>query len=268
MNDNQEKHNSFEDGDEKVPFTKRLAKFSAFIYLGLAITVVLVATVGIFSMSYDYQSELDSVSIPDVDFDTQLSVPPIIITPEDVSDDDKPVNNQPEGVTDEITKPDVSVPDISLPEEIPSEPEPEASQPPQTPVFYNPVEGEIYKAYSMDALVYSETMEDYRVHSGTDIAAEKGTPVLCCLDGIVESINQDYFYGMTVAVNHGNGMVTYYMNLDPFLEENVIVGKEIKGGQAIGVVGDSARCENNEPSHLHFEIRMDDELMDPSEILQ
>ena len=61
MNENHE-NNTNESLDEREPLTKRIAKFSAFIYLGLAITVVIVATVGIFSISYDYETSLPSVA--------------------------------------------------------------------------------------------------------------------------------------------------------------------------------------------------------------
>ena len=58
MNDNQENKDLFEGEPKREPFAKKVAKFSAFIYLGLAITVVITATVGIFSISYDYDSSL------------------------------------------------------------------------------------------------------------------------------------------------------------------------------------------------------------------
>lgn len=47
MNDNHENKDLFEDESKREPFAKKVARFSAFIYLGLAITVVITATVGI-----------------------------------------------------------------------------------------------------------------------------------------------------------------------------------------------------------------------------
>ena len=64
MNDNYENKDNLSE-KEREPFAKRIAKFSAFIYLGLAITVVIVATVGIFSISYDYDTSLPEISIPE-----------------------------------------------------------------------------------------------------------------------------------------------------------------------------------------------------------
>ena len=155
MNDKKEKQQPAESSAE--PLTKKVAKFSALIYLGLAITVVIVATVGIFNMSYDYDVDLDQISLPDMDI-SDISMPDFSL-PDIDNSIDSPVNNEQSGVTDEIQSSDTSE---------------------ESPVikYYCPVKGEIIKNYSMDALVFSQTMGDYRVHSGIDIAAEEGTPVI------------------------------------------------------------------------------------------
>ena len=245
MNDNQEKNKSI-DETAPEPVTKKIAKFSAFIYLGLAITVVIVATVGIFSISYDYEESIPPVSFPEIGTtDDDYSVPQIVITPEDIQ---KPEASTPEApVVNEESGVDSTV----------SEDEP-------TIMFYRPVAGEVCKNYSMDALVFSATMGDYRVHSGIDIAAQIGEAVVCFADGIVESINNDYFYGMTVSVAHDDGTVSYYMNLSPDLAENIVVGNQVKAGQQLGTVGETARCENADEPHLHFELRINDTLVDPT----
>lgn len=243
MNDNQEKNNSFEENGSE-PVTRKIAKFSAFIYLGLAITVVIVATVGIFSVSYDYEASVSPVSLPEVEIGSDVSLPefsvPVPVLPE--SSASTPVIND---------ESDVDA-DVSMPDEDET-----------VALFFNPVFGEISKNYSMDKLVFSETMGDYRVHSGIDISAELGSTVVCFTDGVVSSVTDDYFYGTTVAVTHADGMVSYYMNLDPLLADNVAVGNELKAGDRIGNLGKTARCENAEPSHLHFELRINDELVDP-----
>ncbi len=224
--------------DNKETLTGKAAKISAIIYLGLAITVVVVATVGIFSVSYDFEESLPEVSFPEINYnpDDDLSVPQITIKPDDT---EKPVGNEQSGITGDI-----------------SEPEP-------TPVFYSPVNGEIIGKYSMDKLVFSETMGDYRVHSGIDMAAEVGAPVVAYGKGVVASVTNDYFYGTTIAIAHENDVVSYYMNLDPNLAENIAVGSEVEPGQVIGKVGTTARCESKTEGHLHFEIRVNGNLVDP-----
>lgn len=239
MNDNQENKDLFEDEPKREPLTKRIAKFSAFIYLGLAITVVIAATVGIFSISYDYDASLPPVSFPEIDL-----TPPDVSLPVEESEreetSDSPVGNEQSGVT----------PDVSVPE------------PPRT-MYYFPVEGEVIKNYSMDALVYSDTMKDYRVHSGIDIASTVGAEVIAFTDGVVSAVSDDYFNGMTVVITHEQGVVSYYMNLDPTLAEGIEVGAEVLAGQPVGYVGTTARAEALEPAHLHFELRVNGSHIDP-----
>ncbi len=239
MNDNQENRDLFEDEPKREPLTKRVARFSAFIYLGLAITVVITATVGIFSISYDYDASLPPVSFPDID----LNIPDVSIPFEESEleeESDSHVNNEQSGIT----------PDVSTP------------TPPRT-MYYFPVEGEVIKNYSMDALVYSETMKDYRVHSGIDIASTVGAEVIAFTDGVVSAVSDDYFNGMTVVITHEQGVVSYYMNLDSTLAEGIEVGTEVLAGQPVGYVGTTARAEALEPSHLHFELRVNGSHIDP-----
>ncbi len=233
------KRNHNPDGEQES-LTGKAAKLSAFVYLGLALTVVVVATVGIFSISYDYDDTLPNVSFPEISYnpDGNNSLPQIDLTPD--TSDDKPVGGEQSGVTGDV-----------------SEPEPQA-------VFYSPVSGEIIRDYSMDKLVFSETMGDYRVHSGIDIGAEVGAEVVAFGKGVVASVTNDYFYGTTVSITHDNGVVSYYMNLAPELAENISVGCEVEAGQKIGTVGTSARCEAKEDPHLHFELRVDGKLIDPT----
>ncbi len=234
MNDNQDKNIFDENGNNTAPFVKKAAKVSAFIYLGLAILVVIVATVGIFSISYDYEESLAPISFPDLDLDNDLSAPDDTLDP--IKPDDNPVINEESDI------------DAGLDERI---------------KFYRPVNGEIVKPHNLDVLVYSETMKDYRVHSGIDIKAEEGADVICFADGVVTSVTDDYFYGTTVAVTHEHGLVSYYMSLDPTLAEGITVGSEVLAGQVIGKIGNTARCESADESHLHFELKMEGNPIDP-----
>lgn len=237
MNDNHENENKNENGKSREPLTKRVAKFSAFIYLGLAITVVIVATVGIFSISYDYETSLPPISFPGLNTDIDVSLPQTVITPPEISD--TPVGNEQSGVDAEISEPAPRV------------------------MFYTPVDGEIIKNHSMDKLVFSETMGDYRVHNGIDIACEHGSEVIAFSDGTVSAITHDYFYGTTIAISHDQGVVSYYMNLDETLAEGIAVGSEVLAGQVIGNVGTTARLEASDPPHLHFEMTVNGASIDP-----
>lgn len=131
------------------------------------------------------------------------------------------------------------------------------------PVFSLPVAGETVKGYSTDVLVWSLTMEDWRAHTGTDIAAPAGASVYAPADGIIGEIYDDPMMGCCVSVIHSGGAVSVCMNLSQELPEGIESGKEVKAGDVIGYVGESALAELAEESHLHFEILVNGESVGP-----
>lgn len=132
----------------------------------------------------------------------------------------------------------------------------------QDPTFIKPVDGEISKQYAKDSLLYSETLEEWTTHLGIDIKAEKTTVVKAAADGKVKSIKNDPRYGLTIIIEHQNGYETLYANL--LTSEFVQVGEEVKQGQSIGTVGNTATFEIVDDAHLHFEISKDNETLDPN----
>jgi len=128
-----------------------------------------------------------------------------------------------------------------------------------------PVVGEIETPYSMDALVYNVTMSDWRVHDGIDIAADSGAVVKAAAAGTVEDVYADDLFGTTVVIDHGQGLRSYYANLQT--QPNVAVGDTVSAGQTIGAVGKTALCETSEVFHLHLAMSLDDKSVDPTEYL-
>lgn len=124
-----------------------------------------------------------------------------------------------------------------------------------------PVEGEIQRDYSMDALQYDPTMSDWRTHDGLDIAAEIGTTVLAIRSGTVQSVYADDLYGTTVVIDHGDGLVICYANLEQV--PTVYEGDTVAAGDVIGSVGDTAKCESAQSGHLHLSIKMNGESVSP-----
>lgn len=90
----------------------------------------------------------------------------------------------------------------------------------------------------------------HRFHSGTDIGAPMGTPVLAAFDGRVTASNFLGGYGLTVVLQHDNGdKQTLYGHLS---EVFVRPGDSVKQGEVIGRVGSTG---NSTGPHLHFEVR-------------
>lgn len=131
--------------------------------------------------------------------------------------------------------------------------------------YMAPIGNGVSKAYSNGELVYSETMNDWRVHTGTDFKAEKDAPVKAINDGIVLDVYEDSLMGVVVEINHGNGVVARYCGLakNPPVKKDTMVSM----GDAIGVVGEMP-MESLEQYHLHLEVKIDGKAIDPETLFK
>lgn len=144
-----------------------------------------------------------------------------------------------------------------------SQPEGEANNTDNAqPSFIMPADGEILKGFSKENLVFSETLQEWLTHQALDIKANSRDVVKCSADGKVKAIKSDPRYGLTVIVEHSGGFETVYSNL--LTAEFVVEGEEVKQGQTLGTVGTSAVFEIADESHLHFEMLLNSEYVDPS----
>lgn len=133
--------------------------------------------------------------------------------------------------------------------------------------FDMPVSGTIVKEFSIDTPVFSMTMNDYRAHTGIDIACEEGSGVSASASGIVKNIKNDPMMGTTVVIEHADSVYTSYMNLNETLPEDITVGAVVEKGQLIGAVGNSAIVEIASEPHLHFEMTVDSAYVDPLSLI-
>lgn len=98
-------------------------------------------------------------------------------------------------------------------------------------------------------------------HSGLDVAAAKGTPVLAPVGGVITFANPDlYLTGGTVLIDHGHGLSSSFLHLSQI---DVAVGQRVEKGQAIGLVGATGRATG---PHMHwgmnwFGVRVDPQLL-------
>lgn len=127
-----------------------------------------------------------------------------------------------------------------------------------------PLRGEVLTAFSMEELVYSRTLGDWRTHDGVDIAAQAGTTVLAACAGTVAEVTEDPLLGTTVSLEHDGGYRTTYASLQT--RPNVEAGDTVSAGQIIGAVGSTAAAEGGAP-HLHFAVTRDGKAVDPDEFL-
>lgn len=87
-----------------------------------------------------------------------------------------------------------------------------------------------------------------RFHDGLDIAATHGNGVYAYTDGKVVQAGWNGGYGISILIDHGNGLQTRYGHLSKL---NVRVGQRVKTGERIGAVGSTG---NSTGPHLHFEV--------------
>lgn len=130
-----------------------------------------------------------------------------------------------------------------------------------------PVQGYLMSVHDTETLSFSVTMQDYRTHTGIDIEAEAGTPVVAAAAGTISAAYEDALMGYTLEIDHGDGYVTVYRNLDETLPDGIQVGSSVRAGQLIAAVGSSALIEQADLSHLHFELMKDKTPIDPMNYL-
>jgi len=101
----------------------------------------------------------------------------------------------------------------------------------------------------------------YEFHSGQDIDAAMGDPVVAGASGKVTFVGWQNGYGQLVAIDHGGGLTTRYGHLSHI---DVTQGQAVERSQFIGRVGSTGRSTG---PHLHYEIRINDEPVNPLQYL-
>ena len=133
---------------------------------------------------------------------------------------------------------------------------------PQKLTFVSPVVGEVTKHHSIDTPVFSNTLNEWRVHTGIDISADEGAEVFCSADGVVTKVYSDPLFGRSVEVTHDGGIVSIYSNLAS-QDITVSEGQSIKSGDVIGKVGDTSLSELADEPHLHFSVKVNGVSVNP-----
>lgn len=171
----------------------------------------------------------------------------------------------------EIPAPEEEPVPAPAPEPVPAAAMPEipAEIPDKTPVtpaapqlVVEPLQGHVVAAFSVDTLLYDETMGDWRTHDGIDISAQAGSHVRAASAGTVLSVTQDPLMGTTVVIDHGGGYHATYANLQA--RPTVEAGDDVTAGQIIGAVGTTAAAESARGPHLHFSVEKDGDAVDPN----
>ncbi len=109
-----------------------------------------------------------------------------------------------------------------------------------------------------DPYGYSRQTGAYSIpHKGVDYKAPVGTPVMAVNAGIVRVVKKYTDYGNTIVVDHGLGVMSFYLHLS---QMNVKVGDTVTQGQVIGLSGETGYAEG---PHLHLSVRVNNVSIDP-----
>ncbi len=140
----------------------------------------------------------------------------------------------------------------------------DSEEEPSDRVWYlRPVSSAVDREFSGTAPVFSETMQDWRVHQGVDFFTPSPEDVCAVADGIVENVYTGELMGVTVEIRHDDGSLSIYQSL----EENpqVIKGMAVKAGDVIGRTGTTAEAECLDGYHLHFAVLENGSYQDPAD---
>lgn len=128
-----------------------------------------------------------------------------------------------------------------------------------------PVGTEMGKDFSMGIPVFSDTMQDWRTHNGVDFVGNEGDSVLAAADATVTAVYEDASWGGVLELDFGSGATAKYCGLQ-FDSITLSVGDSVKQGDVVGTLG-KIPVEAKDSCHLHYEMRIDGNIVDPLEAM-
>jgi len=274
-------------------FRKRGFFIALYSCLGIVAVLAMVITIANRQQSYrdtDTAYEQDAAQVGANQVDSYLAGfdEEAWFRPRQTEPPEPPPNQQqtvpPQRALPPVEPPPESIPETPPPTQPPTPPPtvpdtaPQAEAPPLLPqrtitfepfTDYNrmswPLYGETVMPFSITALIYDPTLDQFRTNDNIRIAAEEGTPVRAGADGIITAIGQNARQGNYVTIDHGNGWVATYAQL--MEEVLVIMGQIVRAGDIIGGVGQPSIFGSAHGTHLHLRIEQYDMAVNPYYVL-
>ncbi len=128
--------------------------------------------------------------------------------------------------------------------------------------FVVPMNGAtVIKDYSATEHQFNETLKQWDVHKAIDLTNDGNLDVMAFADGTVAEVYTTYLEGTVVKIKHADGLMSIYKSLAK--NPPVKVGTKVNAGTVIGQASDSMAEESSSGAHLHFEVELDGEIVDP-----
>jgi murein DD-endopeptidase MepM/ murein hydrolase activator NlpD len=124
--------------------------------------------------------------------------------------------------------------------------------------FMNPRQGEIGTEFGVKRLMNDIPKNP---HTGVDVVAEEGEEVRAPNNARVALVDEQFFSGNSVVLDHGQGIYSMFFHLSKVL---VQPGQQVKKGDVIGLVGATGRASG---AHLHWGVRVQGARVDPLELI-
>ncbi len=127
-----------------------------------------------------------------------------------------------------------------------------------------PVENGV-KTVAFNEFWHNQTLNAYCVHSGVDYAGEYGAKVYAIANGRIVKIDSANKIGVNIVIDHGDGIKSFYYCVTANV--NLNVGDTVQKGQVIACLVEESGMEYKDGLHLHLEMTLYDELVDPESYL-
>ena len=121
--------------------------------------------------------------------------------------------------------------------------------------FVQPAAGRLASRFGLRRFFNGEARAP---HAGLDVAIPRGTPVKSTARGTVLAVDDYFFNGKTVFVDHGNGLISMVCHLDRI---DVQAGDPVSQGQRVGLSGMTGRASG---PHLHWSMVLNGVMVDPA----
>lgn len=223
-----------------ISLTKKQRQRLAFY----SIVTVCLAVAGAASYVSTYRTVKDANTPEDITVPLEITMPS--------------VDEQPKIPDEQVNEVKDDIPDTRYEPE--TEPQSAVATVTRAESFSLPLGNAVSKHASLAELVYSKTMEDWRVHNGIDFPGATGDPVKAVNNGIVLSVKDDALWGTVVEIDHGEGMVARYCGLGK--GSTVNEGDTVKINDKVGNLS-VIPIESADGVHLHFEVRINGAYADP-----